>query len=376
MSSRKNVVIVGGGGFGAVNARALSQKLDPAKHTLTLINSRPYIIHYPATIRMTTTAEEELEKSILFPYDKLLVNDFGTIKIARVVRVDARTEGKGGSVALDTGESIDYDVLLLAPGSVWPEPLDFPDGKEHDKIFRHVQDWRNKFKNAQDIVIVGGGACGIEYAGEVSDFFPGKKVTIVHGSDQLINSTYPDKYRKRVEQSVRAVGVDIVFNDYLDDNTITDGFVTTRKGKKIKADLVVPARGAKPATEFLKSWNSTTGDVLDAHGYIRVRPTLQLLSYPDVFACGDACDWKEQKQLAKHMFQDPVIIANILALLSGKAPPKEYKGGPEFVILSNGRYRGVSYFDYLWGPVLGNWWSRLFKSKDLLVSMARGHYGL
>ncbi|KAI0042334.1 FAD/NAD(P)-binding domain-containing protein [Auriscalpium vulgare] len=383
MSGRKNVVIVGGGGFGAALARSLSQKLDPTQHTLTLINSRSYIIWYPATIRMTTTAEQELEKSCLVPYDKLLVNGLGTIKIARVIRVDARTEGKGGSVALDTGESIDYDVLLLAPGSVWPEPLDFPDGEKRAAV-NHIQDWRKKFKDAQDIVVVGGGSCGIEYAGEVADFYPGKKVTIVHGPDKLLNSTYPDKFRKRIEQDVRETGVNIVFGDYMDDNTITNGFVTTRLGKKIKADLVVSIL-IRPDTEsnttllfrsLLVSWNATSGDVLDAQGYIRIKSTFQLLSYPDVLSCGDACDWKEEKQVAKAMFQEPIIVANILALLAGHAPPKQYKGTMEMIIVTNGRYRGVSYFNVLWGILLGNWFTSWMKSKELVVSQARRNYGL
>lgn len=80
-------------------------------------------------------------------------------------------------------------------------------------------------------------AC-VEYAGEIKDFWPKKKVTIVHAADQLLNKTYPDKFRKRTEKDITARGIEVVYNDYIDDFSQT-GTVTTRNGKKINADLVV-----------------------------------------------------------------------------------------------------------------------------------------
>ena len=50
-------------------------------------------------------------------------------------------------------------VLVLATGSRWPGPLDFPDDtKERDHF---VDQWRDKFREAKDVTLVGGGAVGI-----------------------------------------------------------------------------------------------------------------------------------------------------------------------------------------------------------------------
>lgn len=59
----------------------------------------------------------------------------------------------------------------------------------------------------------------------------------------MLNAAYPDKYRRRVENGVRARGAGIVLNDYIDTfevGPIGNGKgVKTRKGVEIQADLVV-----------------------------------------------------------------------------------------------------------------------------------------
>ena len=76
-----------------------------------------------------------------------------------------------------------------------------------------------------------------EYAGEIKDAFPDKKVTIVHSDSQLLNSTYPNKYRKRVLKDLESRGVNVVFNDYVDD--FESAPIKTRSGRRIDGDLVV-----------------------------------------------------------------------------------------------------------------------------------------
>lgn len=69
-----------------------------------------------------------------------------------------------------------------------------------------------------------------------------KKITIIHGGKLLLNSVYPDKFRKNIERRVRERNIDIVSGDYVDefpeDGTTVE--LKTRNGKTIKGvDLVV-----------------------------------------------------------------------------------------------------------------------------------------
>ena len=157
--SKKSVVVVGGGGAGAAIARSLSAKLLSSKASLTLVTARPFAIHLPASIRMTTSSEGSLEDTVLIPYDKLLINQNGTVTVGRVASIQDHKEGSGGELALSNGEKLHYDILVLAPGSGWEGPINFPDTKSETLDF--IKDWRRSFENAGSIVLAGGGAVGI-----------------------------------------------------------------------------------------------------------------------------------------------------------------------------------------------------------------------
>lgn len=65
----------------------------------------------------------------------------------------------------------------------------------------------------------------------------------------LINDTYPASFRKSMASGLTARGVKIVYGDYIDDfPTDKSAGVTTRKGKKLNADLVVRTYYTRPSS--------------------------------------------------------------------------------------------------------------------------------
>lgn len=66
-------------------------------------------------------------------------------------------------------------------------------------------------------------------------------VTLVHSQDKLFNAAYPDKFRRWALTRIRRGGVNVVLDDAVENVEISAGSVTTKKGKAIKADLVVSA---------------------------------------------------------------------------------------------------------------------------------------
>ncbi|KAI0311005.1 FAD/NAD(P)-binding domain-containing protein [Amylostereum chailletii] len=370
-TQKKNIVIVGGGIAGCHAAQTLSKKIDPVRHTLTLINARPFFLPLPVTVRMTTTAEGKIEDSAFVPYNKLLAPGRGTVRIARVSFVDVKEGATSGSLILTDSERLPFDILVLAPGNTWSGPLDFPDSAED--IQAHLATWRKKFKDASKVVMVGGGAVGFEFAGEIKQFYPEKKTTVVHSLPLPLSDVFPDKFRKRVEKDFRAADVEIVFNDSVDQLDAKDKkVVPTRSGRQLEGDLIVPTFGGKPATGFLTS----LGDgVLTARGHIRVKPTLQLPTFPTIFAIGDAIDWNESRQVPQADAHAEVAAANVLNLLAGHAPSKEYKGSRKVIIITNGKYRGIGYLGFLWGIIVGNWICSLLKGRSLLLGMIRKRLG-
>ncbi|KAI1783571.1 FAD/NAD(P)-binding domain-containing protein [Ganoderma leucocontextum] len=371
--SKKNVVIVGGGAAGGAVVLQLSKKLDPSQYEIILIDARPFYTHLPAMARIAVTAEESLEDKALFGFEKLFHNANGQVKHGKVVSIVEAAPGKGGEVVLEDGERISYSALLLATGAVWPESIQLPETDSATKS--HLSSWRSKFEKANHVVIVGGGAVGIELAGEIKQTFPKKSVTIVHRDSQLLNAAYPDKWRKDIERRVRARNINLLLGDSVENPAVENvNGITTTNGKSLPdADLVVQAFGSKPATSFITSLGE---DVVTAQGTVRVNEFLEVAFHPGVFAAGDIIDWEEQKQAAKAGSHAGVVAANITAFLQGQALKKAYKGSPEMILIPLGKSGGSGYFGFLWGIVVGDWLTKTIKGKDLMIGMARGARGL
>ena len=118
----------------------------------------------------------------------------------------------------------------------------------------------------------------------------------------------------------------------------------------IPADLVILATGQIPNNQLLKELDDQTADKLIASiGFLRVRPTLQLLnpSYSNIFALGDIADTGAPKAARPGMMQADVVVENILALIDGKEPTKNLEVGAAAIhltlgLVSTGRLTGSS----------------------------------
>jgi NADH dehydrogenase FAD-containing subunit len=151
----------------ALVAREIGNKLDPHKHELTLITARTHYAYLPAALRLLVSQDTPIE-TVFMSYDKVFNNFPGQLKIGKATSVEANPGGKGGKVILENGDEVLYDVAVIATGSTWEGLVDFPDDETAYKEF--IEEWRNKFEKANNVVIVGGGAVGI---GETASFtFP------------------------------------------------------------------------------------------------------------------------------------------------------------------------------------------------------------
>ncbi|KAJ7266473.1 FAD/NAD(P)-binding domain-containing protein [Mycena haematopus] len=368
---RKSVVVVGGGAAGVNIARPLSAELDEAQYNLFLVNPLPYRIVLPATLRMTVSDVDNLATTALVPYDKIFHGGRGTFIQDSVEGIHQKAGETTGFLTLAGGEKLPYDILILAPGLSWQDPLAFPSKAED--VATYVASSRERFARARSYLLVGGGAVGCELAGELKDIWPERDVTIVHAKPLLFNDAYPNKFRRAMAKGLTARGVKLHLGDVVE-NPVPAGctVVVTRTGLTLSAGLILRTTGAShPNTAFIKSLDA---DVLTPAGFVKVKPTLQLFNYPNIFAAGDAIEWKEQKQALKCYAHAKVVTKNV-ARYNKAVPLKNYATGFEAIIVTNGKRGGASYFDVLWGILLGKWFTSMAKSKSLLVPLFRKESG-
>ncbi|KAK7031196.1 hypothetical protein VNI00_013612 [Paramarasmius palmivorus] len=384
VDDKTNILVVGGGIAGISIAKYFSS-LDPAKFDIVLVNPRPYCIFLIPALRMVVSDQDRLEDKIILPYDKLFIRGNGKSVEGTVVKINQTPGERHGEVLLHDGETLGYDVLVLATGGRWEGPLDFPN--DHKEVLPYISQRRTEFAESQSILLVGGGPVGIgtlphvllrvsllimnlvELAGEIKDIWPDKEITVLHRRQLLLNDTYPEKFRKAIQEQVEGRGIKVIVDDSVDNVTpgVSGAPITTLKGKRLQPDLIVCAIlfkrpiplmsqqirtwGPKPCTEFIAS--SLGSGTLTPKGLVRVQPTLQLVDYPNIFAAGDIIDWKEQKQGYKVMGHIAVIMNNVLSYISGKPATKEYKGIMEMLLVANGKNGGMLFMDTLWGIVIG-----------------------
>ena len=127
-------------------------------------------------------------ETVFMSYDKVFNNFPGQLKIGKATSVEANSGGRGGKIILDNEDEMPYDVVVVATGSSWEGLVDFPDDETLYKEF--IEEWRTKFENANNVVIVGGGAVGI---GETAYFGFRKKIAEIYVTETAgeIKDVYP-----------------------------------------------------------------------------------------------------------------------------------------------------------------------------------------
>ena len=141
--------------------RGLASRLDKNKHRLVLVTARPRYTYLPGALRLLASKDTPLS-SVFMSYDHIFANFPGELKIGTVTSIEENKDPahrRGGFVVLEGGETIPYDVIVIATGSTWVGQLAFPNDEKGFK--EHVHTWRKRISDAQNIVIAGGGAVGI-----------------------------------------------------------------------------------------------------------------------------------------------------------------------------------------------------------------------
>lgn len=116
--------------------------------------------------------------------------------------------------------------------------------------------------------------------------------------------------------------------------------IELQNGTKLSADVIVPAVGQTPNTQFLSGIDASSEDSLinPNNRFIRVKPTLQLADpkYPNIFAVGDVADSGAHKAARPGGAQAAVLARNLVAMIEGKEPTEHIVVSPPAIHLSLG----------------------------------------
>ncbi|MFV0335481.1 MAG: NAD(P)/FAD-dependent oxidoreductase [Tropicimonas sp.] len=356
----KRVVIVGGGYVGAELARALERRAD-----VTLVEQREAFCHAPALIR-ATISPDLLERALL-PYDRLL--ERGNVVRARAISVD------GAGVTLADGRRLAADIIVIATGSTHGRAFKAR-GQSVEGLRGASRALHEAVTQATEIAIVGGGALGVELAGEIRAARPRKRVTLI--SDTPLLHGYPPRLGRDLARRLDALGVDCITGaravELPGGAEPFAGPVTLEDGRVIAADLTIPALGSTPSTTLLET---LPGLRKGPDGRALTDGWMRPSALPNVFAAGDAAENGDAMTIVGVSRQVPWLTRAIAGLLEGKPPER----GPAYapwprppILVPLGPHMGASILPVV--GLVGSGPTRMIKGRDLFVPKYRRLFGL
>ncbi|HEX6493156.1 MAG TPA: NAD(P)/FAD-dependent oxidoreductase [Candidatus Dormibacteraeota bacterium] len=384
MDAAHRVVIVGGG-FGGLYA---AQALAKAPVQITLLDRRNFHLFQPLLYQVATALLDPSE--IAYPVRAAVRRHRNvSFRLARVTGVDL-----GAHRLATAAGDLEYDHLVVAAGAV-NNYFGIASAEEHSHGLKSLGEAlavRNHLlacferaawtedpvarRRLHTVVLVGGGATGVELAGAVSelvhlvlrkdfrDLDLGEvEIVIVEGGDTVLGAFAPSLQRSAI-RSLERKGVRLTFSATVAE--VDPEGVTLGDGRRIEAATVVWTAGVRGSP--VGSW---LADV-DRQGRVAVGPTLQLPGHPEVFVIGDLAKVLDGRgrplpQLAPVAMQEAKHVAGSIARsLHGQAPgPFRYRDKGTMATI--GRNAGIAQIGPLRiGGFLG-WVTWLFVHLMLLV---------
>lgn len=335
------VVVIGGGFAGASTARALERLNPPVQ--VTVVDKRNYSVFYPLLIEAGTGSLEP--RHVVIPIRSFLTR--GRFHMGEVTAVDLeRRQVRTRSEATGEEGGIEYDHLILAPGSV----SDRPGGEGlSSRVFQmkdlsdavvlrdravamleaaQLEPDERKRRELLHFVVVGGNFTGVEVAGELDMFFRRArplydrigaaefKVTLVERERRILPALSPF-LAGYARDNLERRGVDVILNDSVES---ADGSsVHLDSSPPLASSTVIWCAGIAPSP-LIKALDLPT----DKRGYLLCDPDCRVQGQANVWALGDAAvnvdaSGSAHPPTAQHAVrQGRHVAANIGRVLSGR----------------------------------------------------------
>ncbi|KAI1194295.1 hypothetical protein F5X97DRAFT_336115 [Nemania serpens] len=316
-----NVVVIGASMAGYYAAKTIAESILPNSPYHVIVVEPHDHFHFTWVLPRFSVVEGHEDKAFI-PYGPYLrqIPD-GVLRWiqGRALRITKN------SVLLSSGEEVPYAFLVVATGAGATDAL--PSRVDADKKTEGVAKLRDiqiRIKVARNLVVVGGGAAGVELAMDAKSHYPEKKVVLVHSRDKVMHRFGP-KLQNAAMDGLRDLGVEVITGDRLIGEDRERGVVMLRSGKEIECDFLVNCAGQKPNSTLIAELSPKS---MTATGHVLIKPTMQINddSLPNVYLCGDVAETNTPNPNSRTArVQATVAADNIILGMDGHEPAYKYK---------------------------------------------------
>jgi NADH oxidase (H2O2-forming) len=275
-----DIVVIGGSAAG-LTAAITARRHYPGKKILLVRKEKqvlipcgiPYVFGTVGTPHKNLIGDAVLEKNNI----RLLLAE--ATDIDREAQVLHTTEGDVG-----------YERLIVATGSR-PAMPPIP-GFDLDGVYAVVKDveyltgLQQRLETAKDVVVIGGGFIGIEFADEVNKAGD-KNITVVEIMPHCLALAYDEEFCIEMEKVLESRGINIRTSSRVERiaGDVKVEKVVLSDGSEIKAEVVILGIGAVANVDLAKQ----AGLRIGLTGGIAVDRTMQT-SDANIYACGDCAE--------------------------------------------------------------------------------------
>jgi len=382
------VVIVGGGFGGVYAARGLVAAASAGDLDVTIVNRTNYFLFTPLLHEVATgglsplSVAEPLLEMFRGTGIKVIQGDVTELVLAeKKIRIGSR--------------EIPYDYLVLATGAE-TNFYDIPGAEQHSKTLKDLADaaalrngiidafaraalaeTREEKQKLLSFAVVGGGATGVEYAGELAEFVhytmlsyysrseamaEDISICLVSAGPELLAQFSPEIRRKSAE-ILQKNGVTLHLGRKV--VGVDPDAVVLEDGTRVGFSHMLWAAGVKPIMNTL----AAAGIASAAQGRAETDPYLRAAGREDIFLLGDTAAFmqagKPLPMLAQVASRQGEIVAkNILASIA-KQPLTIFEFKSPGSLASLGRWNAVGeiYGTQISGPIAWFIWRTTYLFK-------------
>ncbi len=359
--SRKKIVILGAGFGGLFALKSIYKNVKNwQNYDILIVDKNNYFVFTPLLHEVATGGIDPSD--IVFPIRDIAKGRTEHLE-AEVLSVDMFKK----SIVTNHGE-VSYDYLIMALGAgtnffgisgAYENSFTLKNIKDAARLKNHLIHIFDEANNEKDsarqkdilrIVVIGGGATGVELGAEIHEFLkeinkeypriPEDAVEfhLIEAGDKLLSVFHPS-FAKKALKILEKKGFKVILKDSCVE--VTEQGVVCASGKAIKSRTAIWTSGVLP------SQITMTPELPRQKGRIVVEPSLNLKDFPEVFVLGDLAAFADKKfgllpTSAQVAAEEGKFVGENVARLVSSRPLQSFNYFHRGDLVSIGKWRALA----------------------------------